>query len=96
MLRAVGMSDGQLAKMIVAETLTYAAVGSVSGTVLGLLLHKKLYEFLVSYRWNDPWQLPLGELCLITAIVTVSVVLAIYHPVRKIREMSINANLEWV
>lgn len=95
-LRAVGMSDGQLAKMIVAETLTYAAVGSVSGTVLGLLLHKKLYEFLVSYRWNDPWQLPLGELCLITAIVAVSVVLAIYHPVRKIRGMSINANLERV
>ncbi|MDE7321202.1 MAG: FtsX-like permease family protein [Lachnospiraceae bacterium] len=88
-LRAIGMSDGQLAKMIVAETVSYAAVGGISGTVLGLFLNKKLYEFLVTYRWNDPWQLPAGELCLILVTVAVSVVLAIYNPVRKIRKMSI-------
>ena len=86
-LRAVGMSDGQLAKMITAETITYAVSGGTSGTILGLFLNKKLYEFLVTYRWNDPWKLPFGELCLILAIVAVSVLCAIYHPVKKIQKM---------
>ncbi|MDE7185424.1 MAG: FtsX-like permease family protein, partial [Lachnospiraceae bacterium] len=94
-LRAIGMSDGQLAKMIVAETVSYAAAGGISGTILGLFLNKKLYEFLVTYRWNDPWQLPVGELCLILVIVAVSVILAIYRPVKKIQEMSIIETTRW-
>ncbi len=89
-LRAVGMSNGQLVKMIAAETITYAAAGGISGTALGLLLNKKLYEFLVTYRWNDPWQVPLGELCLIVGIVAVSVICAMYHPVRKIQKMGLS------
>lgn len=89
-LRAVGMSNGQLVKMIAAETVTYAAAGGISGTALGLLLNKKLYEFLVTYRWNDPWQVPLGELCLIVGIVAVSVICAMYHPVRKIQKMGLS------
>lgn len=73
-----------------AETVTYAAAGGISGTALGLLLNKKLYELLVTSRWNDPWQMPLGELCLIVGIVAVSVICAMYHPVRKIQKMGLS------
>lgn len=65
-LRAIGLSDRQLRKMIIAETATYAVAGDVCGVILGLLLNKKLFETLVTYRWNEPWSLPTIELCIIT------------------------------
>ena len=46
-LRAIGMSDTQLEKMIVVETVCYAVTGGLLGTILGLFLNKMLYEFLV-------------------------------------------------
>lgn len=88
-LRAIGLSDRQLRKMIIAETATYAVAGGVCGVILGLLLNKKLFETLVTYRWNEPWSLPTIELCIIIGIVIVSVARAIRGPLRKIREMSI-------
>lgn len=88
-LRAIGMSDHQLEKMIIAETVSYAVTGGFFGTMLGLFLNKKLYETLVTYRWNDPWQLPITELCIILILVILAVVLAVYSPVKKIRAMSI-------
>lgn len=88
-LRAIGLSDRQLKKMIIAETSTYAVSGGVCGIVLGLVLNKKLFEILVSYRWGEPWSLPTAELGIIIGIVMISVILAIRGPIRKIREMSI-------
>lgn len=88
-LRAIGLSDRQLARMIVAETLTYAVTGSICGVVLGLLLNKKLFEFLVTYRWSEPWSLPVSELCIILGIVVLAVLLAVRGPIRKIHTMSI-------
>ena len=88
-LRAIGLSDRQLKKMIIAETSTYAVSGGICGIVLGLALNKKLFEILVSYRWSEPWSLPTTELVIIIGIVIISVILAIHGPIRKIREMSI-------
>lgn len=88
-LRAIGLSDRQLAKMIVAETSAYAAAGGICGVVLGLFLNRKLFEFLVTYRWGDPWSLPAAELCIILGIVMLSVLLAVRGPIRRVRAMSI-------
>lgn len=88
-LRAVGLSGRQLTKMIIAETSTYAAVGSISGVVLGLLLNKKLFALLVTGRWSETWNLPLVELGIIMGIVIFSVILSVHGPIGKIREMSI-------
>ena len=88
-LRAIGLSGRQLAKMIVAETTTYAATGLLCGVLLGLFLNKKLFELLVTNRWGEQWSLPLAELVIIVGIVVCSVILAIRGPIRKIRELSI-------
>lgn len=88
-LRAIGLSDRQLKKMIVAETTTYAMTGLLCGVLLGLFLNKKLFELLVTGRWGEQWSLPLAELVIIVGIVVLSVVLAIRGPIRKIHEMSI-------
>ena len=85
-LCAIGLSDRQHTKMIIAETLTYAVAG---GIALGLLLNKKLFKVLVTYRWSKPWSLTVSELCIILGIITLSVLPAICGPNRKIHAMSI-------
>lgn len=87
--RAIGLSDRQLSKMVVAEAATYAVVGSIAGTVLGLICNKILFGLLISYKWGESWWLPLVELGIIVLIVIVSVVLAVHGPIKKIHNTSI-------
>lgn len=87
--RAIGLSTKQLAKMIITEALTYAVVGCLCGSVLGLMFNKLLYEKMITFYWGLPWRFPLPELLIILLIVMFSVILAVINPIRKIREMSI-------
>lgn len=88
-LRAIGLSAGQLTRMIIAETSAYAVTGGICGTVLGLFLNSRLFALLVTGRWGEPWSVPFAELSIITGIMILSVILAIRGPVRKLRAMSI-------
>lgn len=87
--RAIGLSNRQLIKMIVAETSTYAIVGGICGTILGLITNKFLFEKLITFNWGDQWNIPITELGIIIAIVFISVGLAVRNPIKKIRKMSI-------
>lgn len=88
-LRAIGLSDRQLTKMVIAETCTYAAAGSVCGIIFGLMLNRLLFNWMVYSRWGESWTLPLAELCIIIGIVVLSVIMAIHAPIDKIHKMSI-------
>lgn len=87
--RAIGLSNRQLIKMIIAEASTYAITGSICGSVVGLMLNKFLYARLVTFHWGEQWSIPFAEISIIIAIVLFSVVLAVRGPVKRIREMSI-------
>lgn len=87
--RAIGVSVGQLNKIIVAEAFTYTIIGSVVGTVLGLLCNKLLFEMLIGYKWGDAWAIPFPQLAIILLIVVISVILAVQGPIKRIRNMSI-------
>ena len=87
--RAIGVSMGQLSKMIVAEAFTYTIIGGVVGTVLGLFCNKLLFEMLIGYKWGDAWTIPFSELAIILVIVVISVILAVHEPIKRIRNMSI-------
>ena len=87
--RAIGVSMGQLSKMIVAEAFTYTIIGGVVGTVLGLFCNKLLFGMLISYRWGDAWTPPLPEVAVILLIVVSSVILAVHGPIKRIRNMPI-------
>lgn len=88
-LRAIGLSVRQLNRMVISETLTYAASGSVIGTAAGIALNKKLFGMLVTVRWHDVWKLPVLELCVILFVMCLSVLLAVRSPLKKLRQMSI-------
>lgn len=87
--RAIGLSNRQLIKMIIAEAATYAIAGSIFGSAAGLMLNRLLYARLITYHWGEQWSLPFKEITIILAIVLLSVFVAVQGPVKRIREMSI-------
>ena len=88
-LRAIGLSNRQLIKMILAEALTYAITGSICGGAIGLFINKFLYQKLVTFYWGEQWSVPLPEIGIIITIVILSVILAVHGPAKRIRNMSI-------
>lgn len=87
--RAIGLSNGQLIEMIIAEASTYAITGTICGSIIGLMLNKFLYERLVTFHWGEQWSIPFWEIAIIIAIVILSVILAVRGPAKRIRNMSI-------
>jgi putative ABC transport system permease protein len=87
--RAIGLSNKQLIKMIIAEASTYAIAGSVCGGIIGIILNKILYEMMVTFHWGEQWSIPFTEISIIIVIVFMSVILAIRGPVKRISKMSI-------
>lgn len=92
-LRAIGMDDAQLKRMISAEAGTYAVSGLVVGIVLGLVLNRKLYILLITHYFGAAWQMPWGCLAVIVVVVLAAVVLAVYTPVRRILMQPITATI---
>lgn len=92
-LRAIGMDDAQLKRMISAEAGTYAVSGLVVGIALGLVLNRKLYILLITHYFGAAWQMPWGCLAVIVVVVLAAVVLAVYNPVRQILMQPITATI---
>lgn len=83
-MRSIGMSIGQLDKVIAAEAFTYALLGCAAGCVLGLPLNRLAFQFLIADKWGTPWQVPAASLLLIVALCLASAALAIRRPMRLI------------
>ena len=92
-LRAIGMDDAQLKRMISAEAGTYAVSGLVVGIALGLVLNRMLYTRLITHYFGAAWQVPWGCLAVIVVVVLAAVVLAVYNPVRQILMQPITATI---
>ena len=92
-LRAIGMDDAQLKRMISAEAGTYAVSGLVVGIALGLVLNRKLYILIITHYFGAAWQVPWGCLAVIVVVVLAAVVLAVYNPVRRILMQPITATI---
>ena len=92
-LRAIGMDDAQLKRMVSAEAGTYAVSGLVVGIALGLVLNRMLYTRLITHYFGAAWQVPWGCLAVIVVVVLAAVVLAVYNPVRRILMQPITATI---
>lgn len=87
--RAIGLSNRQLRRMIVAEAATYTILGGFLGTVLGLSCHYLLFKRMITTVWGTNWTLPLTELATILAIMLAAVVLAVHRPLKQLRTQAI-------
>ncbi len=93
-MRAVGMDERQMAKMIACEAFTYAVLGCVVGCAIGLPLSKSLYDFLIAEHFPSAvWQFPTTSLGVILLFVSIAAIAAVYTPAKRIRNMSITATI---
>lgn len=88
-MRAVGMDSAQLLKMVAAEAITYGVWGVLLGCVIGLPLNRLCFEKMVTSRWGTEWYFPVMPLGIIVIVMLCSMILAIYSPARRIRNMSV-------
>lgn len=88
-MRAVGMDMKQIGRMLRAETCTYAGAGIVTGMLLGLPVHRFLWNHMIYPRWNDTWEVPVAELFIIVTLVALSCIIAVRGPVKRIGEMHV-------
>lgn len=93
-MRAVGMDERQVTKMIAAEAATYAVLGCAVGCIIGLPLSKLLYDFLIAEHFPYAvWHFPLGSLFIILLFVFLAAAAAIHAPAKRIRNMAITATI---
>lgn len=88
-MRAIGMGDRQIIRMVTGEAAAYAVTGSILGCLAGLPMHKVLYEKMVTSRWGDAWQIPFGIMGIIVVLVIITAVAAVHGPAKWVRSRSI-------
>lgn len=89
-MRAVGLDQRQLTKIIAAEAFTYALSGCAAGCAAGLPLNKFLYDFLITAHFNYyTWSIPVKPIILILFLVLAAAAAAVYIPSKRIRTLSI-------
>lgn len=88
-MRAIGMSAGQITKMITAEAVTYAILGCIIGIAAGIPLNKTFFETMVTSHFGNPWIFPVRVIVVILLLVAVSCIAAIHAPSKRIKHMAI-------
>lgn len=93
-MRAVGMDEYQITKMIAAEAFTYALSGCAVGCVMGLLLNKLLYDILITTHFSyAAWHVPMIPLTIILFFVLAAAIAAVYAPAKRIRNISVTETI---
>ena len=93
-MRAVGMDERQITKMIAAEAFTYALSGCAVGCAVGLLISKLLYDNIITTHWNyATWSLPVIPIMIILLFVFVAAITAVYAPSKRIRNISVTETI---
>lgn len=93
-MRAVGMDERQIIKMIAWEAFTYAALGCAVGCGIGLPFSKMLYHFLITEHFpSATWHFPMTSLAIILLFVLLAAIAAVYAPAKRIRSMSVTETI---
>ena len=93
-MRAVGMSEHQITKMIAAEAFTYALLGGLAGSIAGLMLYRLLYNVLIDAHFSYAiWSLPTIPLGIILLFVCMAAILAAYIPAKRIHNMAVTETI---
>ena len=95
-MRAVGMDNRQLKRMISAEAYTYASSGLIVGCGIGLPLSRFLYNRLIAHYFGIEWSFPILRFGIVVAFIFISAIVSVYAPAKRIRNMEITETInEW-
>ena len=88
-MRAIGMSDKQLTRMVLTEAIVYTISGCIFGCILGILLQKKLIDLLISN-----WEFPTLQVVFIFIICILAAVCSIIQALKRIKSQAISEVIE--
>lgn len=89
-MRAVGMDEHQITKMIAAEAFTYSISGCIVGVVVGLFISKFLYDNLITAHFSyATWSIPIMPIIIVLLVVAITAIAAVYAPSKRIRNMAV-------
>lgn len=88
-MRAVGISGKQLKKVVRAEAGAYALTGCLVGSILGIILHRFLFEILVTSMWGALWTPPILVLAVTVGVAIITTMIAVIFPAKKIEKTDI-------
>lgn len=93
-MRAVGMDEHQITKMIAAEAFTYAISGCIVGCAAGLLISRFLYGIMITSHFSYVvWTVPVVPLLIILILVFTAAVAAVWAPAKRIRNISVTETI---
>lgn len=93
-MRAVGMDNHQIIKMIASEAFMYAFCGCVAGCVIGFPLSKELYDILIASHFKYAvWEIPIMPFLIILAFIVLAVVFSVYSPAKRMKNISITETI---
>lgn len=94
-MQAIGMDKKQIIKMISAEAFTYSISGCIVGVTVGLIISKLLYEKIITSHFSYAvWSVPAVHIIIIIAGIIIISILAVYIPLKRIKDMSIADTLK--
>ena len=89
-MRAVGMDDNQLGRMVLAEAMTYAVLGCGAGCLLGIALNRLVFDMLIASHYAyAQWSFPVLAIGFVIVFLLGTTVVSVSGPLRRIRETSI-------
>ena len=92
-MRAVGMDEGQIQRMITAESAVYTLLGLLAGCGLGLPLHYFLYSQMITSYWGTAWHLPLSSAGGILVLLVCTALLIPLSPSKRICRMAVSETI---
>ena len=92
-MRAVGMDGKQLIRMIAAEAFTYAVSGLIVGCGIGIPMNHFLHERLLTRYFGISWSLPILIIVIIILFDFISVLIAVYAPAKRMRNMAVTETI---
>ena len=92
-MRAVGMEQRQIQKMITAESAAYTLLGLLAGCGLGLPLHHFLYGQMITKYWGTAWQLPWTSVGGILLLLVCTALLVPRIPGKRVCSMAVSETI---
>ncbi|MFT8888757.1 MAG: FtsX-like permease family protein [Ethanoligenens sp.] len=89
LLRAGGMTMGQVTAMLVSESVLYGVLALLIGLTAGIPLNHQFSQSLVQRVYGMPWQLPWSMVGIASAISVLAIFLSLISPLRHIKKLEI-------
>ncbi len=87
-MRAIGMSGGQLTRMVITEAEIYSIAGCIAGCTFGILLQRAMVNIIIS-----EWKFPVIQVCLIFVVCIVMAGLSVIAPIKRIKRNNITESI---